>query len=55
MGHVTRIDQSETTISRFRPWFAYLVDLHNIRALIGQFWITWPSKKKNLQNIFFLI
>ena len=50
LGHVTRIDQSETSILRFRGFFApqgrSTVEAQNIRPLIGQFLSRGPNKKK---------
>ena len=46
LGHVTRIDQSETSILRFA------VEAQNIRPLIGQFWSRGPNKKKLNRFVF---
>ena len=46
LGHVTRIDQSETSILRFRDFLRSIVEAQNIRPLIGQFWSRGLSKKK---------
>ena len=46
LGHVTRIDQSETSILRFRDFLRSTVEAQNIRPLIGQFWSRGLNKKK---------
>ena len=46
LGHVTRIDQSETSILRFRVVLRSTVEAQNIRPLIGQFWSRGLNKKK---------
>ena len=45
-GHVTRIDQSETSILRFRRFLRSTGETQNIRPVIGQFWSRDMSKKK---------
>ena len=46
LGHVTRIDQSETSILRFRRFLRSTGETQNIRPVIGQFWSRDMSKKK---------
>ena len=45
LGHVTRIDQSETSILRFRGFLRSTVEAQNIRSLIGQFLSRGLNKK----------
>lgn len=45
LGHVTRIDQSETSILCFRGFLRSTVEAQNIRPLIGQFWSRDLNKK----------
>ena len=52
LGHVTRIDQSETSILRFRRFLRSTSETQNIRPLIGQFWSRDPSKKKINRFVF---
>ena len=47
LGHVTRIDQSETSILRFRIVFRSTFEAQNIRPLIGQLWSRGLNEKKN--------
>ena len=47
LGHVTRIDQSETSILRCRRFLRWTGEAQNIRPLIGQFWPRGPNKKNN--------
>ena len=50
LGHVTRIDQSETSILRFRVVLRSTVEAQNIRPLIGQFWSRGLNEKKKLNR-----
>ena len=52
LGHVTRIDQSETSILRFRDFLRSTVEAQNIRPLIGQFWSRGLNKKKLNRFVF---
>ena len=45
LGHVTRIDQSETSILRFRSFWRSTVEAQNIRPMIGQFLSRGLNKK----------
>ena len=51
-GHVTGIDQSETSILRFRDFLRSTVEAQNIRPLIGQFWSRGLNKKKLNRFVF---
>ena len=53
LGHVTRIDQSETSILRFRDFLRSTIEAQNIRPLIGQFWSRGLNKKKKIKSICF--
>ena len=53
LGHVTRIDQSETSILRFRDFLRSTVEAQNIRPLIGQFWSRGLNKKNEI-DLFFI-
>ena len=55
LGHVTRIDQSETSILRFRVVLRSTVEAQNIRPLIGQFWSRGLNEKKIKSICLFLI
>ena len=52
LGHVTGIDQSETSILRFRDFLRSTVEAQNIRPLIGQFWSRGLNKKKLNRFVF---
>ena len=55
LGHVTRIDQSETSILRFRVVLRWPAEAQNIRPLIGQFWSRGLNEKKIKSICLFLI